>query len=116
MIRIDGSTRIIGITGDPIAQVKAPTTLNPMLAERGLNAVLVPFHVSPADLDTFMAGLKAIKNLDALVVTVPHKAAVLRHVDRPSPRVRQVGSANLLLAAQAALMADFLTAHMPRPR
>ena len=91
---IDGTTRLIGIIGDPIAQVKAPTTLNPILAARGLNTVLVPFHVAPADLDVFVAGVRAVRNFVALVVTVPHKVAVLRHVDRPSPRVQRVGAAN----------------------
>lgn len=95
-IAIDGRTRLIGIIGDPIAQVKAPSTLNPMLAARGLNAVLVPFHVAPDDLDVFVAGVRAVRNFDALVVTVPHKMAVLRHVDRPSPRVQRVGAANLI--------------------
>jgi shikimate dehydrogenase len=67
-----------------------------MLAARGLNTVLVPFHVAPADLDAFVAGVRAVRNVDALVVTVPHKVAILRHVDRSSPRVERVGAANLV--------------------
>lgn len=96
MSAIDGRTRLVGIIGDPIAQVRAPAAMNPIFAGRGLNAVLVPLHVAPADLDAFMTGLRAIRNLLGLVVTVPHKTAILRHVDRPSARVRRVGSANLL--------------------
>ena len=42
-MNIDGTTRLIGIIGYPIAQVKAPAALNPILAARGLNTVLVPF-------------------------------------------------------------------------
>lgn len=93
---IDGSTQVLGIIGDPIAQVRAPGALNALFAARGLNAVLVPMHVAPADLDTFVAGARAVRNLLALVVTVPHKVAILRHVDHPSPRVQRVGSANLV--------------------
>jgi shikimate dehydrogenase len=95
-LAIDGSTRLIGILGDPIAQVKAPAVLNPLLAARGLNAVLVPLRVPVANFDGVMAGLGAILNLDALVITVPHKVAVLRHVEWPSARARQVGAANVV--------------------
>jgi len=92
-MRIDGTTRLIGIIGDPIAQVKAPAALNPMLAARGLNTVLVPFHVAPADLDVFVAGVRAVRNFDALVVTVPHKVAILRRqVGRPQVRGLLIGS------------------------
>ena len=93
---IDGTTRLIGIIGNPIAQVKAPAALNPMLAARGLNTVLVPFHVAPADSRRLRRG-RARRGIDALVVTVPHKVAVLRHVDRiRHPGVQRVGAANLV--------------------
>jgi shikimate dehydrogenase len=95
-LSIDGQTRLIGIVGDPIAQVKAPAVLNPLLVARGLNAVLVPMRVPVERFDTVMAGLRAILNFDALVVTVPHKVAVLRHVERPSARAREVGAANVV--------------------
>jgi hypothetical protein len=37
---IDGATRLFGIVGDPIAHVKAPTTLTRLFAARGINAVM----------------------------------------------------------------------------
>lgn len=93
---IDGNTRLFAILGDPIAQVRAPSVLNPLFAARGLNAVLVPIEVPPAGLDVLMQGFKATRNWDGLVITVPHKVAVMRHLDRLGPQSAKAGSANLL--------------------
>lgn len=93
---IDGLTRVFAILGYPIAQVLAPGVLNPIFAARGLNAVLVPIEVPPQGFDAFMAGFKAASNFDGLVITVPHKVAVMRHLDRLGPQSAKVGSANLV--------------------
>jgi shikimate dehydrogenase len=93
---LDGRTRMFGIVGDPIAQVLAPATLNPIFAARGLNAAVVPMQVAVADFDRFMDGFKRLKNFHGLIVTVPHKVAVLRHLDRLGPRTAKVGSSNLV--------------------
>jgi shikimate dehydrogenase len=45
----DGSTRLIPIVGDPIAQVKSPGGITASLHARGMNAYVMPAHVSPAD-------------------------------------------------------------------
>lgn len=46
---LDGRTAVLGILGDPVAQVKAPAPLTARLQQQGLNAVLVPMHVRPDD-------------------------------------------------------------------
>jgi shikimate dehydrogenase len=93
---IDGNTRLFAILGDPIAQVRAPSVLNPIFAARGLNAVLVPIEVPRQGFDALMAGFKAARNWDGLVITVPHKVAVMRHLDLMGPQTARVGSANLV--------------------
>lgn len=93
---IDGNTRLFAILGDPIAQVRAPAVLNPIFAARRLNAVLVPIEVPPSGFDALVAGFKAARNWDGLVITVPHKVAVMRHLDRLGPQSAKVGSANLV--------------------
>ncbi|MGW4502914.1 shikimate dehydrogenase family protein [Micromonospora sp. NPDC004336] len=96
MAGIGGATRVYALLGDPIAQVRAPGLLNPVLARRGVDAVLVPVHVAPADLARVVGGLQRVANLDGMLVTVPHKAAVLALADRASDRARLAGSANAL--------------------
>lgn len=93
---IEGSTRLFAILGDPIAQVRAPSVLNSIFAARGLNAVLVPIEVPPSGFDALVDGFKATRNWDGLVITVPHKVAVMRHLDRLGPQSARVGSANLV--------------------
>ncbi|MEU6077234.1 shikimate dehydrogenase [Micromonospora sp. NPDC047074] len=96
MTEIGGATRLYALLGDPIAQVRAPGLLNPVLARRGTDAVLVPVHVAPADLDQVVRGLRQMANLDGMLVTVPHKAAALALADRASERAHLAGSANAL--------------------
>ena len=69
-MRLDGETRLIPIVGDPIAQVKSPALLTEQLAGRGLNAIVPPAHVAPADFDGFVATMKRTQNVDGLVLTV----------------------------------------------
>lgn len=95
-MEIDGSTRLFAIVADPVAQVKTPQTLNAKFKARGFNGVLVPAHVSAADLEGFFNALRSIKNFGGLVVTVPHKQAVARLCDEVSDAARMVGAVNVV--------------------
>ncbi|WP_089155938.1 shikimate dehydrogenase family protein [Micromonospora sp. NBS 11-29] len=96
MTTISGTTRLYALLGDPITQVRAPGLLNPVLARRGVDAVLVPVHVPAAALPEVVAGLRQVANLDGMLVTVPHKAALLHLADRATDRARLAGSVNAL--------------------
>lgn len=79
---ITGRTRVFMILGDPIAQVQAPALFNPIFRAQGVDAVLVPAHVSPGDLGGFVQHVLRARNIDGLWLTIPHKAAVLPLLDR----------------------------------
>ena len=72
---LSGSSRVHFIVGDPIAQVKAPAGVTRAFAERGHDAICVPAHVAPAQLAAWVAGVSLAKNVDGIIVTVPHKFA-----------------------------------------
>ncbi|MEE4465611.1 shikimate dehydrogenase, partial [Azotobacter chroococcum] len=91
-----GSTRLYAVVGDPIAQVQAPTLLNRLFAERGIDALMLPVQAGAADFATVIEGLKRIGNLDGLLITVPHKLAVAAHADEQSLTVALTGSSNAL--------------------
>ncbi|MEU2064793.1 shikimate dehydrogenase [Streptomyces sp. NPDC013455] len=93
---VSGTTRLYAVLGDPVGQVRSPGLLNPLFARLGIDAVLVPVHVRPDDLETVLRGLTRVGNLDGLFVTVPHKTAAARLADRRSPTVELTGSANAL--------------------
>lgn len=94
--RITGRTRLFAVLGDPVAQVRAPSLLNPEFERRGIDAVLVPVHAPVAKLAEVVRGLQAVANLDGLLVTVPHKIAVCGLADLVGPAAELAGSANAL--------------------
>ena len=91
-----GTTRLYAVVGNPVAQVMAPALMNRLFAERNVDAVLVPVRAEPSALAAVVEGLKAIGNLDGIVVTVPHKFAVCAHADRLGERAELARSANAL--------------------
>lgn len=72
---LNGATRVHFIVGDPIAQVKSPGGVTQVYQQRGHNAMVMPAHVAPADLTAWLAGVSLSKNVDGIIVTVPHKFA-----------------------------------------
>ena len=96
MNAITGATRLLGILADPIAHVRTPEVLNARFAETGVDAVMVPMHVGPEGLGQAWEGLRQLRNLAGLVVTVPHKVAVTSLCDELLPNARLVGAANAI--------------------
>lgn len=92
---ITGATRLFAIIGDPIAQVKSPEVLNPMALAAGRGAVLIPLQVPPPRLVEVFAGLRAVGNLDGLIITVPHKMRMRELVDEVLPTGQRVGAINV---------------------
>lgn len=72
---LSGASRVHFIVGDPIAQVKSPSGVTQAYHDRGHNAFVMPAHVKPADLAAWLAGVSLAKNVDGVIVTVPHKFA-----------------------------------------
>ncbi|MXQ10596.1 shikimate dehydrogenase family protein [Microvirga makkahensis] len=94
MTEITGRTAIWGILADPIHHVKTPQALNSLMQERGVDGVLIPFHVGADDLTALVSGLKAMRNLKGFVVTVPHKTAIVDLCDDVSKQARAIGAVN----------------------
>lgn len=95
-VKITGTTRLLGIIGDPIAQARTPEAINPIFAAKGANIVCIPFHVPVDNLETCWAGLTAMPNLIGIAVTLPHKKSVLALCDSLDPLAEQVGALNLI--------------------
>jgi shikimate dehydrogenase len=93
---INGQTRVYGIVGDPIAQVRSPEMVTHELQRRGLNAILVPLHVARADFDRVVPHLMQLLNLDGLVMTIPFKSQALNLASTLGPQARAVGALNAL--------------------
>jgi shikimate dehydrogenase len=95
-MNIRGTTRILGIFGDPVDHSLSPIMQNEALAQAGIDAVYVPFHVRPENLP---AAVSAIRSLDlrGVNVTVPHKEQVGPFLDAIDPTARLIGAVNTIV-------------------
>jgi len=95
-LRITGATRLYAIIGDPIAQVRSPEVFSERFAAKGIDAVLIPVHVSASFFDAIVPALLKLGNLDGVLVTVPFKARMVTFAERLGPTARTVGAVNAL--------------------
>lgn len=96
MTRLSGSTVILSILGDPITQVALPRLFSRYAAQRLVNAILVPIHMSAADLPSFARMLRGWRNSPGCVVTYPHKQAAAALVDDATSVAKRLGVVNLI--------------------
>src|SRR6266516_1663057 len=93
---ISGKTRLFGIVGHPIEQVRSPEMFTGEFVRRGHDAILVPLHVRPEHFDTCLPGVLKIANLDGLIFTIPYKATACALAHRLGAQARVVGAINAL--------------------
>ncbi|HTJ46076.1 MAG TPA: NAD(P)-dependent oxidoreductase [Kofleriaceae bacterium] len=87
--------RLAAVLGFPIEHSRSPAMMNAAFAATGLDAVMVPLAVAPADLATVVRGLAAGGALGASV-TIPHKEAVAQLCDDRSVPADELGVVNCL--------------------
>lgn len=75
---LSGDTRLYPIIGDPIAFVKSPQTLSAGFAARGKNALCIPLHVANGDFAAIMNAMARTRNVEGLLITMPHKVEAFR--------------------------------------
>ncbi|MBL8377721.1 MAG: ThiF family adenylyltransferase [Burkholderiales bacterium] len=93
---LSGATRLFVIVGHPIAQARSPGGISAGFAARGHDAVLVPCNVAPGDLDAWFEGVSRTRNLDGIVVTVPHKLVLFPRCASSAPRAGFLGAVNMM--------------------
>ena len=92
---ISGTTRVLGVIGDPVAHTASPAMHNAALKALNLNYVYAAFRVDPAALSQALAGMRAL-GMVGLNVTVPHKQAVMAHLDEISVEAQSIGAVNTI--------------------
>lgn len=91
-----GATRLYVIVGDPIAQVRSPAGVSAAFAARGHDGILMPVQVTPRDLPDFLSIATRLKNLDGIVVTIPHKFACYQACASATERAQFLRTVNLM--------------------
>jgi shikimate dehydrogenase len=94
--RVSGATRLFPIIGDPIKYVESPMRLTRTFAERDHNGICVPIQVPAGNLDAVMAGLTASRNVDGILVTMPHKFTAFAYCATSSARAKMLGVVSVL--------------------
>ncbi len=96
MMQFDGNTKVLGIFGDPVAHSLSPKMQNAAIEAAGINAVYVPFHIRPEQLQDAVEAIRAI-GLLGVSVTVPHKEAVMPFLDEIDSGAQLIGAVNTVV-------------------
>jgi len=93
-VRIDGRTELYGIIGNPVGHSLSPLMHNAAFAALGLNKAYLPFPAE--DVKSAVDGLRAL-GVRGVSVTIPHKEAVMAHLDDIDPTAARIGAVNTLV-------------------
>jgi shikimate dehydrogenase len=96
---ITSKTAIVGLIGWPVSHSVSPPMHNAAFAALGLDwrYVALPVPVEPPErVGEAVRGLRAL-GLRGANVTVPHKQAVMPHLDRLSPAAEAIGAVNTIV-------------------
>jgi shikimate dehydrogenase len=88
-----GTTRLYGIMGYPIAHSLSPMMQTFAFQQQHLDCVYLPFLVAPERLAAAVAGAVAL-GVCGFNVTIPHKEAIMAHLDDIAPAARAIGAVN----------------------
>ncbi|MEW6039983.1 MAG: shikimate dehydrogenase [Elusimicrobiota bacterium] len=97
MNKIGGSTKVIGIIGNPIGHTLSPAMHNAGLKATGINAVYVPFFVHADGLSEAVRGMGAL-NFLGFNVTVPYKEKVIEYLNEIDPLAEKIGAVNTVVS------------------
>ncbi|GAB4537085.1 MAG: shikimate dehydrogenase [Anaerolineae bacterium] len=102
---ITGHTTLVGVMGWPVKHSLSPAMHNAAFAELGLDWVYVPLPVYPDHVGEALRGLRALGFAGANV-TVPHKQAVLAHLDEVGRAAQVIGAVNTIVVRDGVLYGD----------
>jgi len=92
------------VIGDPIAQSKSPLIHGVWLDRSGSDADYRATRVEPAGLDSFFSARRDDLDWRGCNVTMPHKQAILEHLDRLDPLAEAIGAVNTVVSENGALV------------
>ena len=94
-VQISGRTQVVGLLGYPVRHTASPAFQNAGFAAAGLDWVYVAFEVHPDDLAPAIDGIVAL-GFRGINLTIPHKQAVVQHLDELSPEAEIIRAVNTI--------------------
>lgn len=101
MIEINTRTKLCGVIGNPVDHSLSPAIHNAAFQRLGLNFVYLAFRVE--DLPAAIRGIRALGNVRGFSITIPHKIAVIPHLDQVETTAQHIGAVNTIVVENGAL-------------
>ncbi|MGA7568140.1 MAG: shikimate dehydrogenase, partial [Terriglobales bacterium] len=104
--QVDAATRVYGVAGDPIEHSLSPVIMNTALRRENVNAVYLPLHAKT--MKDLMHCVREIP-LHGLSITMPHKQAIVPHLDNTDAHTAKIGACNTVVRGQEGKLYGFNT-------
>lgn len=96
---------LVGVFGFPVAENPTQAMIEPAFADMGLAWRYLTVEVRPEGLADAVRGARAM-NWRGFHLTIPHKVAVVEHLDRLSPAAEAIGAVNCVIHRDGGLIGD----------
>ncbi len=103
---IDAATKVYGVAGNPVGKSLSPVMLNTAFRRETVNAVYLALQT--ASVDDLVAVMAQIP-IQGASVTMPHKQAILPHLEHMDPLSKKIGAVNTILRAPDGKLYGFNT-------
>ncbi|MCP4243698.1 MAG: shikimate dehydrogenase [bacterium] len=96
------TTALCGIVLHPASHTRSPAMHGAAFRAAGIDATYLAFDVPPESLSAAIAGARAL-GMRQLAVSLPHKEAVMHHLDVIDPVARRIGAVNTVTLREGRL-------------
>ncbi|NHI92685.1 MAG: shikimate dehydrogenase [Candidatus Lokiarchaeota archaeon] len=103
-INLSGKTKMVILIGNPVEHSMSPKMHTMAFKEIKMDAVYLATKVENDKVKEAIDSIKAL-NLLGANVTVPHKVAVMNHIDEIDPIARDIGAVNTIINENGKLYA-----------
>ena len=105
LVPIGSDTKLVGLIGDPVDHSRSPAMHNAAFRALGLPWAYLAFPVPGDRVGEAVAAVRAL-GLVGLNVTIPHKQAVIPHLDKLSRRALACGAVNTIVHRRGVLRGE----------
>jgi shikimate dehydrogenase len=99
---IGTGTQLCAVIGNPIAHSLSPAIHNAAYEKLNLDFIYLAFRVK--DVQSALAGMRALENFRGMSVTIPHKIEAMKYLDQIAEPDRAIGSVNTVINEKGKLL------------
>jgi shikimate dehydrogenase len=102
-VQITGTTKLLGVMGNPVAHSLSPLMHNAALASLNLDYCYLPLEIRPELLSQAVVGLKAL-GCQGFNVTIPYKEQIVASLDEVDDEALIIGAVNTVVNREGKLV------------